>query len=118
MELIIIILSFFVLIFFFSMLSKNNNDRVYKKTDTIPEKYINFPVYNGEFLRKPEEVLTDKYDRLTLFYKGKPNEQFADSLFMLGYEQANNVRFEKDNTYVIFERIGKSTKIAYHIKKI
>jgi hypothetical protein len=34
-----------------------------------------------------------------------------------GYEEATDVRYDKDFTYIIIEREGGKTKIAYHIKK-
>lgn len=85
--------------------------------DTIPEKYINFPVYNGKINGKLRETSTDKYDRLTIFYKGKPNPTYIDQLYMMGFEKGSEVRYDKNNTYVIFEKIGSKTKVAYHIKK-
>lgn len=97
--------------------NNRNSNRTILTTKTIPEKYINFPTYNGTLYKKPVETLTKNYERLTLFYKGVPDEQYLDTLYLYGFQKANNVRYEKDNTYVIFEKIGSLTKVAYHIKK-
>ena len=91
-----------------SELSSNNSN--------IPLKYSDFPVYHGEIKTQPTETKTPKYSRLTILYKGKPNKEFLEQLNMMGYIQGSDVRYDKDNTYVIVEKIGFNTKIAYHIK--
>lgn len=83
----------------------------------IPSEYSDFPVYPGKLTSKPTTTNTSSYSRLTLFYKGKPVSEYYDTLSAAGYTQYSSVRYDKDNTYVIVERFGNSTKIAYHIKK-
>ena len=83
----------------------------------IPTKYSDFPNYNGKKKDAPKETVTPSYSRLTILYKGSPAKKYYDLLNMMGYVQASNVRFDKDNTYVIVEKIGRNTKIAYHIKE-
>ena len=83
----------------------------------IPIKYSDFPNYNGKLKNAPKETVTDKYSRLTIFYKGSPKKEYYNLLNMMGYIQGSNVRFDKDNTYVIVERIAFNTKIAFHIKE-
>lgn len=91
---------------------ENNSSNV-----DIPLKYSNFPTYPGNIKKEPQETVTDKYCRLTIFYKGSPKKEYFDLLNMMGYLQGSDVRFDKDNTYVIVEKIGFNTKIAYHIKE-
>ena len=86
-------------------------------TVDIPLKYSDFPAYSGKIKIAPKETLTNKYSRLTIFYKGTPSKEYFDLLNMMGYVQSSDVRFDKDNTYVIVEKIGFNTKIAYHIKE-
>ena len=86
-------------------------------TLNIPTKYSDFPNYGGKIKTAPKETVTDKYSRLTIFYKGSPKQEYYDLLNMMGYVQGSDVRFDKDNTYVIVEKIGFNTKIAYHIKE-
>lgn len=86
-------------------------------TIDIPIKYSEFPSYNGKVKIAPKETITDKYSRITILYKGSPKKEYYDLLSMMGYVQGSNVRFDKDNTYVIVEKIGFNTKIAYHIKE-
>lgn len=119
MDIIIFLIFFFIVFFgivFYSL--KNSNKYKILPNETIPEKYINFPVYYGKMSKRPKETISKNYTRLTLFYEGNPNEQYLDALYMAGFEKASDVRYErKDNTYVIFEKIGNYTKIAYHIRK-
>lgn len=120
MEQFISIFLLFVIFYIGAVFFKNNkkSTHIVLKSDAIPEKYINFPVYSGVLHEHPTETLTPKYERLTLFYKGKPDEYYLDSLYMHGFQKASDVRYEKDNTYIICEKIGSLTKIAYHIKKV
>ena len=83
----------------------------------LPLKYSDFPKYNGRIKTEPKETITDKYSRITIFYKGRPNKEYYNLLNTLGYVQGSDVRFDKDNTYIIVEKIGFNTKIAYHIKE-
>ncbi len=83
----------------------------------VPIKYSDFPNYNGKIKNTPKETVTDKYSRLTIFYKGSPKKEYYNLLNMMGYVKGSDVRFDKDNTYVIVEKIGFNTKIAYHIKE-
>lgn len=94
-------------------------DDSFSNTPTIdvPLKYSDFPIYNGKVRRAPKETITDKYSRITIFYKGSPNKEYYNLLNMMGYVQGSDVRFDKDNTYVIVEKMGFNTKIAYHIKE-
>ena len=82
----------------------------------FPIKYSDFPVYNGKITKGPIETTGPNYTRLTIFFKGAPNTEYYLKLQNSGYEKASDVRFDKDNTYVIVEKIGLKTKIAYHIK--
>jgi hypothetical protein len=82
----------------------------------IPLKYSDFPAYSGSIKIAPQETVTDKYSRITIFYKGSPKKEYYDLLNIMGYVQGSDVRFDKENTYVIVEKIRNMTKIAYHIK--
>lgn len=99
------------------ILGKNDFSSDDNVVTNVPIKYSDFPNYNGKIKNAPKETITDKYSRLTIFYKGSPKQEYYDLLNMMGYVQGSNVRFDKDNTYVIVEKIGFNTKIAYHIKE-
>ena len=95
----------------------NTSDYTSVQKNDFPIKYSNFPVYNGKMLKKPHETTGPNYNRLTILYSGRPSAEFESVLQNAGYIKATNVRYDKDNTYVIFERIGlNTTKVAYHIK--
>jgi len=83
----------------------------------IPNEYNSFPKYPGSMINKPYEIRTNKYNRLTINYSGSIKREFENDLLASGYIKASNVRFDKDNTYVIVESLGSNTKIAYHIKR-
>ena len=83
----------------------------------IPSEYSNFPAYPGDICRKPIEKHTENYDRISLVFKGGLNKEFYNILTSAGYQKATDVRFEKDNTYVIVENLGNVTNVVYHIKK-
>lgn len=85
--------------------------------EPIPSTYNMFPSYPGDLVEKPKETATDKYTRLTLRYRGAPLQEYYDLLFRSGYTRGTDVRYDKDNTYIIVEEVGKDTKIAYHIKR-
>ena len=94
-----------------------NNETETFEEYVLPGRYMNFPVYPGIMKGKPIEKSTEKYERLTIYYKGSINKDFIKTIKEYGYEEATDVRYDKDHTYIIVEREGGKTKIAYHIKK-
>ena len=68
-------------------------------------------------MSKPIEAKTNKYNRLTITYKGTIKDEYISALRDNGYQEGSKVRYDKGNTYVIVEPTGSNTKIAYHIKK-
>lgn len=107
---------------FFSNLfgfGKSKIDEDYMSTaHLIPTYYSSFPIYQQKIIDTPQEKRTDKYDRLELYYYGKPLQEYYDLLKEQGFVQETEVRFNKSpNVYVIVERYGKKTKIAYHIAR-
>ncbi len=95
-------------------ISSENSPRKKRK---IPERYLEFPEYPGVAASKPKSIETDNYYRLTMMYKGEPIYDYIRTIEFAGYVKGSEVRFDKDNTYIIVEKIGNKTKIAYHIKK-
>lgn len=88
------------------------------KTDyDIPSSFSSFPKYPQNITRKPVETSTNKYNRLTIMYDGIPKEEYINTLLLNNYQKANDVRYNKDNTYIIIEKLGNKTKIAFHINK-
>ena len=84
---------------------------------SIPEKYNMFPKYEGTLIEKPIETETNKYCRVRLIYKNKLNPEFISTLLQNGFVKGSDVRYDKDNTYIIIENSTRKTEIVYHIKK-
>lgn len=83
----------------------------------IPEKYSNFPKYEGTIVEKPFERETNKYCRITIRYAGTPRNDFISTLMQNGFTKGSSVRYDRENTYVIVDDLGNKTEIVYHIKK-
>ena len=83
----------------------------------IPSVYASFPVYSGSMVSKPVETNTSKYTRLTINYAGSIDNEYVNTLLSNGYIKGSNVRYDKENTYVILEADGSNTRVVYHIKK-
>jgi len=83
----------------------------------IPSTYNDFPTYSGNMISKPSETKTNNYTRLTINYSGNIKNDYENTLLTNGYVKGSNVRYDKDNTYVIVEENGSNTKVVYHIKK-
>ncbi|MBR4111054.1 MAG: hypothetical protein IKK43_05150 [Clostridia bacterium] len=110
-------ISVFIIIFVLFIIIRNSNKTTKTTTvDKIPETFIEFPEYSGILLKKPKITTTPKYVRITMFYKGDIDENYLDTLNRAGFEKASPVRYDKNNTYVIVEKINHLTKIAFHIK--
>ena len=89
-------------------------------TYTLPTKYSNFPMYPGVLREGPIETSTNKYDRLTFYFKysGKEVSEYLKTIEAAGFVEGSEVRYDKDNTYIILEYLSmRKLKVAYHIKK-
>lgn len=108
---------------FFSNLfgGKSELEQDYMTTSyLIPTYYSSFPIYQKKIVEAPEEKVTEKYNRLEIYYPGKPLKEYKELLKQNGFIQESDVRFNKGpNCYVIVEGVsyGKKTKIAYHIAR-
>lgn len=90
----------------------------YTNTDSnIPIKYRDFPVYPKKICDGPIEKITDKYERITMTYNGSPNKDYYETLLNNGYTRYSDIRYDKNNTYIIIEKKGFKTEIVFHIKK-
>ena len=88
-----------------------------KKEYTLPEEFSFFPKYEGTIVNGPERKSTEKYERITVFFEGLPNNEYISQIQENGFYKASDVRYEKGNTYIIVDTNRGYTKIAYHIKK-
>lgn len=85
---------------------------------TIPSEYDSFPKFEGSLMSGLEKKET-KYNRVMLNYE--TNElnvsKYRELLLENGYKKATDIRYEKDNTYVIVNLKSSSLELVYHIKK-
>ena len=89
----------------------------------LNEKYVDFPKIEKEesSLTKIEEKQTEKYDRITMDYINISNYEFElyeRKIEDYGFDKATNVRYDKNNTYVILEYNEKRQQlhVVFHIK--
>lgn len=119
----------FIIIFVLFIIIRNSNKTTATNTktkakattttvDEIPETFIEFPEYPGVLLEKPQITTTSNYVRITMLYNDYIDKNYLETLNATGFKKASEVRYDKDNTYVIVEEIDDTTKIAFHIKTI
>ncbi len=96
-----------------------NTDNFSTTPVSISERYDIFPKYPGKMIGKPFEKETKKYFRVTMRYEGMPDNNFIMELTGNGFVKGSEVRYDKDNIYVIIDylRGNNQTEIVYHIKK-
>ena len=84
---------------------------------SIPEEYNYFPVFNGKIgnlITKNEE----KYKRCSITYYNVTNEEVENYIKTIedaGYEKKTDVRYEKNNEYIIVD-YKYDLNIVYHVK--
>lgn len=86
---------------------------------SIPEEYSHFPAFNGkigELITKKEE----KYKRCSMNYFGATDEDINNYIKTIedaGYEKKTDVRYEKNNEYIIVDNNTYSyLNIVFHVK--
>ena len=104
----------FLIILILSIVIRNFISK--KILDKTTEAFTIFPEYPANPTRKPKIKRTSKYMRITMLYRGDVDENYLETLLNAGFVKASPVRYDKDNTYVIVEKIDNLTKIAFHIK--
>ena len=86
---------------------------------SIPEEYSHFPVFNG----KIDDLVTkkeDKYKRCSMNYYGATDDDidsYIKTIEEAGYEKKTDVRYEKNNEYIIVDNASFNyLNIVYHVK--
>ena len=85
---------------------------------TIPEEYSHFPVFESE-LGEVKTKVEKKYKRCTMkYYKATEDEieAYRDKIVGLGYEKMTDVRYEKDNEYIIVDNNVSPMEVVFHVK--
>lgn len=106
----------FVLFIIIRNFRKTTTTNLTATLEKIPENFIEFPEYPGVLLEKPVLTTTKDYIRITMIYNDYIDETYLETLTSEGFKKASNVRYDKNNTYIIVEEIDDTTKIAFHIK--
>ena len=91
----------------------NNNSNY-----TIPEEYKEFPVFDGN-IQSLDTKKTDKYQRCTIKYNNLSEDsvtKYRNMIVEAGYNKATDVRYEKNNSYIIVDFDGSDLELVYHIK--
>ncbi len=85
----------------------------------IPSKYSAFP----RFAWQPDEIydiVTDNYSRCSMIFEFVSLNQVENYKRIIqnnGYDKKSEIRFVKDNTYIIVDHKNEVLNIVYHIKK-
>ena len=81
--------------------------------------YNKFPQFDGK-LASLYEKDTPKYMRCTMDYRSVSSLDFEDYIYQIteaGFIQESNIRYEKENTYIIVEYSNRMLHLVFHIKK-
>lgn len=90
-----------------------------KTNYTIPIDYASFPTLNATIINLSEKDVTN-YKRCTINYTKVLPDEMNNYITLIennGYKRHNNVRFDKDNTYIIMEYSDHLLTLVFHIKK-
>jgi len=85
----------------------------------IPEKYSEFPKFRDEVYHL-SETKTSKYTRCTMNFTNVKDREIEDYIYKiqsLGYVKGSEVRFDKENTYIIVDYNSGKLNLVFHIKK-
>ena len=91
----------------------NNNNNY-----TIPEEYKDFPLFEGT-IKDLNTKKTDKYQRCTIKYNNLDEDsvtKYRNKIVETGFNKATDVRYEKNNEYIIVDFNGSDLELVYHIK--
>ena len=81
--------------------------------------YNKFPQFDGK-LASLYEKDTPKYMRCTMDYRSVSSLDFENYIYQIteaGFIQESNIRYEKENTYIIVEYSNRMLHLVFHIKK-
>ena len=85
---------------------------------TVPEKYLHFPQFDGEIKDLSTKAMNG-YERCTIDFKETSKEkieEYRKQAEEAGYKKATDVRYEKDNEYIIIDPDEAFMHLVFHIK--
>ena len=84
----------------------------------VPDEYLEFPQFEGT-IKDLSTKKIDKYHRCTIDYSGVTNEAlnaYKVKITDAGYVKGSDVRYDKDNTYIIVEYEEQNLHLVFHVK--
>ena len=85
---------------------------------TVPEEYLSFPQFEGTIAELSTKKI-DKYHRCTIDYKNVTTDKinaYKVSIIDAGFVKGSDVRYDKDNTYIILEVNDTDLHLVFHVK--
>ena len=91
---------------------------LFSKKETVSILGVEFPIFDGK-RTWVEGRNNSKYQRKDYYYRmdNEKKDYYVTKLYEYGFTQRNNVRYDKDNAYVIIEESGDRLHIAFHVVK-
>ena len=98
--------------------SELNNLNGNKTVKTVPSEYSHFPQFNC-LIKDVTTKNIDKYHRCTIDYKDVTEDQvnaYISKIEEVGFKKGSDVRYDRDNTYIILEKDIPSLHLVFHVK--
>ena len=89
-----------------------------KEPKKVPEEYLDFPQFEGTITDLSTKKI-DKYHRCTIDYKDVTVDAvnaYKVRITDAGYIKGSDVRYDKDNTYIILEYEDTCLHLVFHVK--
>ncbi len=84
----------------------------------VPDEYLEFPQFEGT-IKDLSTKKIDKYHRCTIDYKDVTTDAlnaYKVKITDAGYVKGSDVRYDKDNTYIIVEYEEQNLHLVFHVK--
>lgn len=90
----------------------------FKPKDKISILGIEFPMCKGKKIWSNTRN-TYKYSRKNYYYRldSMVMQNYIMDVESYGFHKASNVRYEKENAYIIIEELNNQLHIAFHVKR-
>jgi hypothetical protein len=89
-----------------------------KTPKSVPQEYLTFPQFEGTIAELSTKKI-DKYHRCTIDYKDVTEDQvnaYISKIEEVGFKKGSDVRYDRDNTYIILEKDIPSLHLVFHVK--
>lgn len=85
---------------------------------TVPQEYLTFPQFEGTIAEVSTKKI-DKYHRCTIDYKDVTEDAvkaYVEKIEGVGFKKGSDVRYDRDNTYIILEADVPNLHLVFHVK--